>query len=77
MLVSMNYVGIINRQFDQLFRQTNVFARNILHTNIICLKASADVKILTFLEKNGGGGWVRLWIKKWTFKTLVEIKQVT
>ncbi len=29
-------------------------ARNVLHTIIMRLKASADVKISTFLEKNGG-----------------------
>ncbi len=39
---------------QQLFRQTNEFARNRLHTNIMYLKASADVKIITFLEKNLG-----------------------
>ena len=59
------HVDIINTQFSLLFRQTNEFARNILHTSIMYLKASADVKISTFLEKNGG---TRLWITKWTFK---------
>ncbi len=42
------YVDIVNRQFDRLFRQTNEFAKNILHTNIMYPKASADVKISTF-----------------------------
>ena len=41
------------------------FARNISHTNIMYLKASADIKISTFLEKNGG---IRPWIMKWTFE---------
>ncbi len=54
--VGYYYVDIITRQFDQLLRQTYEFARNILHTNIMYLKASADVKIATFLKKNGGGG---------------------
>ncbi len=48
------YVNIINGHIYRLFRQTNEFARNIVHTNITYLKASADVKISTFLEKNGG-----------------------
>ena len=48
------YVNIVNRQFGQLFRQISEFARNILHTNIMYLKAAADVKILIFLEKNWG-----------------------
>ncbi len=39
------YVDDINRQFGRLFHQINEFARNILHTNIIYLKASAEVKI--------------------------------
>ncbi len=43
----------------------NELARNILHTNIMYLKASADIKNSTFLEKNGG---LSLWITKWTFK---------
>ncbi len=34
------------------FGKQNEFARNNLHTNIMYLKASADVKISTFLEKN-------------------------
>ncbi len=36
------YVDIINRQFGPLFRQTNAFARSILNTNFVYLKASAD-----------------------------------
>ena len=46
-----------NRQFGDYFdKQTNKFARNIFYTNIIFiyLKASTDVKIKTFCEKNGG-----------------------
>ena len=38
----------------RIFRQTNEFARNILHTYIMYLKPSTDVKISIFLEKNGG-----------------------
>ncbi len=57
------YVDIINQQFCRKFHQTNEFARNNLHTNIMYLKASTDVKISTFLEKNG---WMRLWITKRT-----------
>ena len=49
------YVDIINRQFDQIFCQTKEFACNILHTNIMDLRVSADVKISTFLVKNGEG----------------------
>ncbi len=41
-----------------------------MYTNIIYLKASADVKISTFLEKNGA---MRLWITKWTFKGGVSV----
>ncbi len=59
------YVDIINRQLDRLFRQASDFVRNVLHINIMYLKASADVNISTFLEKNGG---MRLWITKWTIK---------
>ena len=51
------YVDIKNRQFDRLLCQTNEFAINILHTNIMYLQASADVKISTFLEKMGGWGY--------------------
>ena len=47
------YVDIKNGQFGCLFRQAKKFAKNILHTNITNLKASADVKISTFLEKMG------------------------
>ncbi len=61
------HVDMINKQFGRLFRQTNEFGRNILHTNIMYLKASTDVKISTFLAKNGG---MRLWITKWTFKPM-------
>ena len=43
-------MDVKNRQFDLVFFQTNEFARNILHTDIH-LKASADTKISTFLEK--------------------------
>ena len=49
------YVDIINRQFDRLFPQTNEIAWNTLHINITYLKASADVKILNFLEKSVWG----------------------
>ena len=45
------YVDIINRQHCQLFRQTNEFAKNILLTNIVFLKTSADVKISTTKKK--------------------------
>ncbi len=45
----------------------NEFARNILHTNIMASKASADVKISTFLKRNGG---MRLWITKWIFNNI-------
>ncbi len=38
------------------FPQTNELARNILHTFIMYLKASEDVKISTLLEKMGGRG---------------------
>ncbi len=38
------------------FRQANEFARNILHTNIMNLEASADVKNLNFLEEKWGVG---------------------
>ena len=66
------YVDIINRQIDW-FRQTNECARNILHTNIMYLKATVDVKHSTFLEKNGG---MRLWITKWTFNlTSIGLQQ--
>ncbi len=46
---------VINRQFSRLFRQTNESARNILHTNIVYLKASADVKSQLFGIKMGRG----------------------
>ena len=49
------YVDMINRQFDQLFHQTNEFAKNILHTNNMYLKASV-VKFSTFWRKMGGWG---------------------
>ncbi len=45
---------------------------NILHTNMD-LKASADVKISTFLVKYGG---MRLWIRKWTFKVVIVLSRV-
>ncbi len=68
------HVDIIKRQFGRLFRETNEFARNILLTNIMYLKASADVKISTFLEKNGG---MRLWITKWTFNHIANPTSIT
>ncbi len=37
--------GVYLHPIWQLFRQTNELARNILRTNIMYLKASADVKI--------------------------------
>ncbi len=44
---------------------TYKFAGNILHTNIVVyIKAPADVKISTFMEKNRV---MILWITKWTF----------
>ena len=47
-----NYVDIINSQLaDYLAKQNNEFAKNVLHTNIMYLKASADV---TFWRKMGG-----------------------
>ena len=46
-----NSVNIINRQVGRLLRQINDIARNILHTNVVYRKASADVKILTFFWK--------------------------
>ncbi len=51
------YVDIINRQFYRLFRQTNEFARTILHTNIMHQKASADIE--TFLERTKKGVGIR------------------
>ena len=42
------------RQFRQLFRQTNKFAKNILNTNSVYLKASADIQISTFMSKMKG-----------------------
>ncbi len=36
------------------FHQTNEFARNILHTNILYLKASTAVKIATFFGEIWG-----------------------
>ena len=54
--VANYYVNIINRKFDRLFCQTNEFARNTLHTNIMYLKASADAKIWTFFGENWGCG---------------------
>ncbi len=53
----------INRQFARLFCQAIKSARNILHTNMVYLKASADK---LFLRKTIGG--IRRWITKWTFK---------
>ena len=53
--------------------QTNEFAKNILHTNIIHLKASVDPKISTSFEKKWGG--VRLWITKWTFKLSCTVSE--
>ncbi len=44
---------------SQLFRQTNEFARNIFHTNIMYLKAFTGVKISTFFFWGGGGWWVK------------------
>ncbi len=35
----------------------NEFARTIVNTNIVYLKASADIKISTFWRKMGGQGW--------------------
>ena len=46
---------------QRLFHQTIEFARNISYTNILYLKNSTDVKILTFF----GEKW---WIMKWIFK---------
>ena len=48
------YVNIINRLFDRLFRQTNEFAKYVLHRNIMYLKASADVNISTFFGEKWG-----------------------
>ena len=48
-------VDIINRQFGQLFCQEVEFAINILHPNIVYLKAPADLKISTFF---GDKWWV-------------------
>ena len=46
-----------------LFRQTNKFARDILHTNIMYLRLL--LMHLNFFREN----WdMRLWIAKWTFK---------
>ena len=50
------HVDIINRQFGRLSHQTNEFASNILHTKIMYLKGSADVKMSTFFEKYGRWG---------------------
>ena len=43
----------VNPLFSEYFDK---FARYVLQTNIMYLNASADVKILTFLEKNEGWG---------------------
>ncbi len=49
---------------DYFAKQINL--HKIFCTQTICtFTFSADVKIYTFLEKNGG---MRLWIIKWTFK---------
>ena len=50
------YVDIMKRQLDRLFCQTNEFARNILHTHIVYLKASADF-FFFLLRKMWGWGW--------------------
>ncbi len=49
-----NYVVYFScRHNKSPIRQFFTVSRNILHTNIKKLKAFTDVKILTFLEKNG------------------------
>ncbi len=42
-------------KFPEEISRRSMLTHNILHTNIMYLKASADVKISTFFEKNGRG----------------------
>ncbi len=44
----------------------------ILYTNIMYLKASTDVKISTFVDTNGGGGW-GCGSRNWPLKTIQSL----
>ena len=68
------FVDVVSQQFGQSFHGTYEFARNILHTDIVYLNASSDVKNPTFWRKNRG---MRLWITKWTFEELLVQAQQT
>ncbi len=65
----------IQKCFDEAIdNQTNEFARNILYTNLMYLKASTDVRISILLEKNGickiniTYNFSTLCVKKWIQK---------
>ncbi len=47
---------LLNQQFGSYFAK-QLRTKNILHINIMYLRAYTGVKIPTFLEKNGQGGW--------------------
>ncbi len=74
------HVNIINSQFVDYFLKQMNLQEIFLHTYIMYLKASTDVKISTFWWKVTNWG-MRLWIMKWTFKKkykqLLERKQTT